>query len=266
MFNKSHALSEKAIKKMGLDKIEKPDPAKSKEVVQEWNNQREYWDWQEKKWDEEHKNRSFKEKLKDFWKYKIAWRTRDWWYDTKWYFSNLKRFQPVLKSWRSFDYQYQIDLFKFGIEQLCKALDQYGNTEENERNKCISAMKALIAEIDRDYEEELRERLGYDLMASGKVTLYADGSTCMHGDESKEHKQKSKKFYTELAKERKRHYQKIFDLIIGKDVEDLEKEYKKRVKALTPEEKALPSEELFELKRKIWDEINDGSGIEGWWD
>ena len=266
MFNRSHALSEKAIKRMGLDKLKERDPIKSKEVVQEWDSPREYWDWQEKKWDEEHKNRSFKKKLEDFWKYKIAWPTRDCWYNTKWYFSNLKRFQPVLKSWRSFDYHYQIDLFKFGIEQLYKALEQYGNTEETERNKCISAMKALIAEINRDYEEELRERLGYDSMSSGKVTLYADGSTCFHDDKSKEQRQKSKEFYTELPKERKRHYQKIFDLLIGKDNEQLNKEYKKRIKDLTPEEKALPEEELLELKRKIWDEINDGSGIEQWWD
>lgn len=260
----SHALSEKAIKRMGLDKIEKPDPIKSKEVVQEWNSPREYWDWQEKKWDEE--NKKFSKKFKDFWKYSVYYRLRDWYYNTKWYFRNLKTFQPVLKTWRSFDYHYQIDLFKFGIVQLANALNYYGNTEETERNKCISAMKALIAEIDRDYEEDVRTRLGYDCLSSGKVTLYADGSTCMHSDKSKEHKKKSKEYYAEIAKERKLHYKKIFDLIIGKDYEEKEKEYKKRIKELTSGQQTLPEEELTELKRKIWDEINDGSGIEGWFD
>ena len=103
-------------------------------------------------------------------------------------------------------------------------------------------------------------------MTSGKVTLYADGTTCMHGDESKEHKKKSKEYYVEIAKERKRHYQKIFDLILGKDVEDLEKEYKKRVKVLMQENPSLSDDELKKLKGEIWDEINDGSGIEQWWD
>lgn len=260
----SHALSEKAIKRMGLDKIEKPDPIKSKEVVQEWNSPCEYWEWKEKKLKEEDKK--FLKKFKDFWKYSVYYQLRDWYYNTKWYFSNLKTFQPILKTWRSFSYHYQIDLFKFGIEQLAHAMEHYGSTEENECNKYISAMKALIAEIDRDYEEELREKLGYDCLSSGKVTLYADGSVRFHGDKTKEDEKKSKEFYKELAKERKRHYQKIFDLIIGKDTEELNKEYNKRVKELTSKENSLSEEELLEAKRKIWDEINDGSGIEGWWD
>ena len=41
--NRSHALSEKAIKKMGLDKKSNENPL-SKEVVKEWTTEQEYWD------------------------------------------------------------------------------------------------------------------------------------------------------------------------------------------------------------------------------
>lgn len=264
----SHALSEKALKKLGLDldKIEKPDPIKSKEVLQEWNSSKEYWEWQTNKWKEESENGNFKEKLEDFWKYHIAWPLRDWWYDTKWFFSNLKTFYPILKSWRSFDYHYQVDLFKFGIEQLAKALDYYGNEVKESRDKRIKAMNELIKEIDRDFEEDVKNRLNYEYMDSGKVTLYADDSVCFHGDETKDQKKKTEQYYKEVAKERKKHYQRIFDLIIGQDNDKLQKEYNKRIEALTPEEKALPENELQDLQHKIWNEIWDGSGIEGWWD
>ena len=37
--------------------------------------------------------------------------------------------------------------------------------------------------IDRDYEEEVRERLNYDYRRGGRVTEYADGSVCFHNDD-----------------------------------------------------------------------------------
>ncbi len=43
IMNRSHALSEKAIKKMGLDKKSNENPL-SKEVVKEWTTEQEYWD------------------------------------------------------------------------------------------------------------------------------------------------------------------------------------------------------------------------------
>ena len=44
--NRSHALSEKAIKKMGLDKKREENPL-SKEVVKEWASEQEYWaEWE----------------------------------------------------------------------------------------------------------------------------------------------------------------------------------------------------------------------------
>lgn len=258
----SHALSEKAIKKLGLDKKEKLDLTKSREVVKEWNNPREYWADQECKWKEEDKK--LKKKIKNFFKYRIAWRLRDWWWNTKWYFHNLKTFKPILKEWRSFDYHYQIDLFKFGIDQLAKAMEYYGNEVPESRLKRIEAMQTLIKEIDRDYEEDVRQRLNYEYMDSGKVSLYADGSVCFHGDDSEEHQKKTDEYYAEVKKERKAHYQKIFDLIIGQDNDDVQKEIERRMNEIPEEEKKSMSES--ELYTKIYNEVWDGSGIEGWWD
>lgn len=257
----SHALSEKAIKKLGLDKERVENPL-SKVVVKEWATEREYWEEREKEFEERHEKWSTK--IKNFFKYRIVWRTRDWWWNTKWYFRNLKTFQPILKEWRPYNYEYHVDLFKFGIEQLIKAKEKYGNEYHVDADKRISAMKALIAELDRDYEEEVRERLNYSYKKSkGRVTKYADGSICFHNDDE-EHNKQTNNYFEEVAKERKAHYQKIFDLIIGQDSEWLSQEIDRRIAAMPEEEKkSIPENELH---HKVYYEVWDGSGIEGWYD
>ena len=258
--NRSHALSEKAIKEMGLDKKREENPL-SKEVVKEWASEQEYW----AEWEAELEDRhaTWSTKIKNFFVYRIGRRTRDWWRNMKWYFHNLKTFQPILKTWRSFDYHYQVDLFKFGIEQLIKAKEYYGNERSEDAQKRIGAMRALIEEIDRDYDEEVRERLNYDYRKGGRVTEYADGSICFHNDDE-EHEKETDKLFEEIAKERKLHYQKIFDLIIGQDREDIKKEMERRIAAMPEEEKQAMSK--GELNRKVYMEVWDGSGIEGWYD
>lgn len=258
--DRSQALSEKAIKRMGLDREKEENPL-SEVVVKEWATEQEYWDEWEEEWKEDHAK--WTTKIKNFFVYRIGWRTRDWWWNMRWYFSNLRRFQPILKTWRSYDYHFQVDLFKFGIEQLIKAQKQYGNERSEDAEKRIGAMKALIAEIDRDYEEEVRERLNYDYRRGGRVTEYADGSVCFHNDDE-ESNNEYHKLSEEIAKERKLHYQKIFDLIIGQDDEDIKKEIERRMAAMSEEEKKSMSE--GELYRKLYMEVWDGSGIEGWYD
>ena len=258
--DRSQALSEKAIKRMGLDREKEENPL-SEVVVKEWATEQEYWDELEEEWKEDHAK--WTTKIKNFFVYRIGWRTRDRWWNMRWYFSNLKRFQPILKTWRSYDYHFQVDLFKFGIEQLIKAKKQYGNERSEDAKKRIGAMRALITEIDRDYEEEVYERLNFEHRNSGRVTKYADGSVCFHHDDE-ESNNAYHKLSEEIAKERKLHYQKIFDLIIGQDDEDIKKEIERRIAAMSEEEKNSMSE--GELYRKLYMEVWDGSGIEGWYD
>ena len=258
--DRSQALSEKAIKRMGLDREKEENPL-SEVVVKEWATEQEYWDELEEEWKEDHAK--WTTKIKNFFVYRIGWRTRDRWRNMKWYFHNLKTFQPILKTWRSYDYHYQVDLFKFGIEQLIKAKEYYGNECAEDAEKRIGAMRALIAEMDRDYKDEVYERLNFERRNSGRVTEYADGSVCFHHDRVG-YEDEWHNLFEEIAKERKLHYQKIFDLIIGQDEEDIKKEIERRMAAMSEEEKNSMSE--GELYRKLYMEVWDGSGIEGWYD
>lgn len=259
----SHALSKKAIRKLGLDKDLEKSKRAERVPVKEWDSAEAYW----KEWEEQFEERNTKwyNKIKSFLEYSIGCRIRDWWYNTKWYFHNLKTFHPILKQWRSFSYTYQIDLFKFGIKQLADAMTYYGNEAEKPRNRRIEAIHALIKEIDRDYETELEEKMNYNPNSKKqKVTKYSDGSISFESFPTNEEKKLEEEFFETLPKERKAHYQRIFDLIIGQDNEWISQEMERRIAAMSEEEKkSIPEKEL---RHKVYYEIWDGSGIEGWWD
>ena len=259
----SHALSEKAIKKLGLEKDLDQSKRAESVPIKEWDSSESYW----KEWEEQFEERHAKwyNKIKSFFQYRIGWRTRDWWYDTKWYFHNLKTFRPILKEWRSFDYHYQVDLFKFGIKQLAEAMSYYGNEAEKPRDRRIEAINALIKEIDRDYEKDLKEKMNYNHHSrKEKVTKYSDGSISFESFPTDEEKKRTEEYYAALAKERKAHYQRIFDLIIGQDNEWISQKVEKRIANMPEEEKQSVSED--ELRHNVYFEVWDGSGIEGWWD
>lgn len=263
MFRKDHALSEKAIKKLGLENAHEDYELTDQTPVKEWDSSEAYWnEWMG---EIEAKDAMWYNKIKNFFKYRICWRTREWWYDIKWYFRNLRRFQPILKEWRSFSYQYQVDLFKFGIKQLAEALDYYGHEVEESRNKRVKAMRELIKEIERDYEEELREKMKYNFHdRKEKVIKYADGSVSFESFPTEEEKKRTEEYYKSLAQERINHYNRIFHLILGQEEEAIAKEVEARIAAMSEDEKkAMPESELY---RKVYNEVWDGSGIEGWWD
>ena len=187
------------------------------------------------KFDDMCKNKRLFEKVKDFFVYSIGLNVRDWWNSIKWYFSNLKRFQPLIKSWRSWDYKYQVDLFVFGLKQLADAIDQYGHEEDVSRKKKVAAIKSLIAEMERDYKDAVDYR----------------------NEDS--HEKYYGRYYAELKKARNEHYEKIFRFIVGQDEDKLNQMVKAKYETLSEEEK-----EKFDYFSS-YVELFDGSGIEGWW-
>jgi hypothetical protein len=154
-------------------------------------------------------------------------------------------------------------LFKFGLKQLAEAMEYYGGEEEISRKRRIEAINALISEIDRDYEEDVQKRLNYNFQERAKVTKYDDGSICFHNDETPEREQETARYFDEIKKERLVHYKTIFDLIIGQDDELVEEEVKRIIKEMPEEEKKSMSDS--ELWEKVYYQVWDGSGIEGWW-
>ena len=251
---KSQVLSEKGNKRFNLENAKQTiEKAKEAVPVKEWNNFDEYF---KDDFEERHNNKKWYKKVKDFFVYRIGWNVRDWWINTKWYFSNLKRFQPIIKSWRSWDCQYQVNLFVFGLKQLADAMKYYGNEEEKSCNKKITAIKALIDEIERDYEEEVNKCFSLDKQLE-KIIKYSDGSVAFN---YKDDETITKRHANALKKARKAHYDKIFKLILGQDDDKLNQMVKEKYESLTEEEKKNFN------SYDAYVELFDGSGIEGWWD
>lgn len=254
---KSQILSEKGIKRFNLENA-KQTIEKTKEAVpiKEWTN---FDDYFKEDFEDRHNNEKWYEKVKDFFVYSIGRNVIDWWIDTKWYFSNLKLFQPMIKSWRSWDYQYQVDLFVFGLNQLANTMEYYGNEEEKSRNKKIAAIKELISEIKRDYEDEVDKRFTRDDYLE-KIVKYSDGSVSFKYKDDKAIAKAKERHANALKKARKAHYDKIFKLILGQDDDKLSQIVKEKYESLSEEEQ----KNFDSYDAHI--ELFDGSGIEGWWD
>jgi len=254
---KSIVLSEKGIKRFNLEKAEQTIK-KTKEVVpvKEWTS---FDDYFTENFKERHNNEKWYKKVKDFFVYSIGWNVRDWWINTKLYFSNLMLFQPMIKSWRSWDYQYQLDLFAFGLEQLANTMEYYGIEEEKSRNKKIAAIKELITEIKRDYEIEVDDCFPRNEYLE-KIVKYSDGSIAFKYKDDETITKSKERYVNALKKARKAHYNKIFKLILGQDNDKLNQMVKEKYESLSEEEK-----KNFD-SYDAYVELFDGSGIECWGD
>ena len=254
---KNQVLSEKGIKRFNLENTEQSIEKSKKAVpIKEWTS---YDDYFKEEREDHNNNKKWYEKIKDFFVYSIGWNIRDWWIDIKWYFNNLKLFQPMIKSWRSWDYQYQVDLFVFGLERLANTMKYYGNEEEKSCNKKIAAIKELISEIKRDYEEEVDKCFTRDEYLE-KIVKYSDGSVLFKYKDDKAIVKAKKYHANALKKARKAHYDKIFKLILGQDDDKINQMVKEKYESLSEEEK-----KNFD-SYNAYVELFDGSGIEGWWD
>ena len=247
---KDHVLSEKTVKNLKLDE-NRPDPNHT--VVKVWTDRESYI---KDKFSGE--NDPWYKKVGDWFKYVLWGSISDWFYNTKWFFKNLRTFMPILKSWRSFDYHYQVDLFVFGLKQLAQALEYYGNEIEAPRTKRIKAINELVAELEHDYEDDVYNRLKHQTNPIKTITEYSDGSVCFEYIDSDEIKKHNKKYIDTLRKERKAHFNKIFKIIEGQDNDKLGEETNK-ILAEKPENDPRTFEDIY-------NELFDGTGIEGWWD
>lgn len=250
----SRVLSKKGIKRFNLENA-KQEIENSKEAVpvKEWTSYDEYF-----KDNFEDRHNKWYETVKDFFVYSIGWNVKYWWINTKWYFSNLKRFHQIIKTWRSWDYKYQVDLFVFGLEQLANTMEYYGYEEEKSRNKKIAAINELINEIKRDYEEEVDERFTRDEYLE-KIVKYSDGSVAFNYKDEEAITKTKERYISALKKARKAHYNKIFKLILGQDDDKINQMVKEKYESLSEEEKK--NFDSYDAHVELF----DGSGIEGWW-
>lgn len=213
----------------------------------------------------------FLKREKSFWKRVKTWFhvrysiVEMWYYDTKRYFKNIIRFNKMMKDWYPWDWESQVRLFAYGVEQLANYIDKYGCEVDESRNKKVTAMRELVALLRTDYEDGLGDKY----LIHGKedvvthVTEYEDGSVGFEVKDEKSRKieqEALQRFEKALKEARKKHYNRIFEIIRGQDIEKLV------VKKIGEKKETEILEEYLKRYHEAYYELFDGTGIEGWWD
>lgn len=176
------------------------------------------------------------EDISDFFVYDIYHHLiRDNYYNVKWYIKNLGTFQEMIWEWRPWDYQFQIDLFIFGMEHLRDAIVN-GNEVRETANKKIAAIDELIKELQRDVDDE-----AWKAFKANNLTY-----------------EEKNELYRKLRDEK---FARVFRILKGQDISEFQKS----------DDAGDSDEDPDGWKQdpdgwKQYTKVFDGTGIEGWWD
>jgi hypothetical protein len=192
-----------------------------------------------------------------FWKsLKRLSRHQTWWYktyeffrrDLPYFLENIWFFRRELYAFRSWDYSFNLDLFRRSLEKTVHTIEHYGYEVNESRLKKVDKMKRAIQliknvrsdEYVREAEKELGEIKNFDWLLTDR-------------EDTEEESAHNKKVFTRAKEIQDDEWKELWSIIYGQDVN----EYRKLYDAQTEEEKE---------ERELWNEWFDGSGMKSWWD
>jgi hypothetical protein len=192
-----------------------------------------------------------------FWKsLKTLSRHQTWWYktykffrrDLPYFLENIWFFRKELYAFRSWDYSYNLDLFRRSLEKTVDTLENHGHEIEESRIKKVEKMKRAIQlfnnvrndEYIREAEKELGELKNSDWLWHDREDT--DEERIHNGNVFKRARE------VEISE-----WKELWSIIHGQDM----KEYSEIYNSKTEEEKR---------EQAVWNDWFDGSGIKSWWD
>ena len=181
-------------------------------------------------------------------------RHQTWWYKTyevfrykiPMFIENLWFFRKELWKFRSWDYTFNLFLFKRSLEKTAHTLEFYGHEVDGPRMKKVNKIKRVIELINNIDEGRYISRAESEL---GQL-------------------KNSDWFSREDTDEEREHNKKIFELSYKIENDEWD-EFISILKGQNPQEYA----NLVEInktkddkQRDLWEKWFDGSGIKNWWD
>lgn len=179
-----------------------------------------------------------------------------WWYKTYEFFrrdllhflKNIWYFRKELYNFRSWDYSYNINLFRRSLEKTVYTIEHYGYEVDKSRLKKVEKMKRAIQLMNNvcsdEYvttaEKELGELRNIDSIWDNKKST----------EEEKNH---NKKIFKRAKEIESSEWKELCSIIQGQDIN----EYINKRKNSDPD----LSDEMHSF-----DDWFDGSGIKNWWD
>jgi len=192
-----------------------------------------------------------------FWKsLKTLSRHQTWWYkiyeffrrDLPYFLENIWFFRKELYAFRSWDYSFNLDLFRRSLEKTVNTIEHYGNEVDESRIKKVEKMKRAIQLIKNVRSDE------YISQAESELGKIKNSDWLWTEREDTEEESIHNKKIFEMAREiEDSEWKELWSIIQGQDV----KEYRKLYDAQSEEEKR---------ERELWNEWFDGSGMKSWWD
>lgn len=189
------------------------------------------------------------------------------WADFRWRIKNHITFDKMLKEWYPWDWECQVELFAFGLEQLVNCIDN-GHEVEVSRTKKVAAIRELIQLLRTKPDEGLYEKYlePLDKVVKEHVTEYADGSFGINTATEEGRKLRSEAiaaFDKEEKENRDKQLERIFYLIKGQE----HKALLDKVNQIVGEKREDETpQDYSERYQEYYDTLYDGSGIEGWWE
>jgi len=192
-----------------------------------------------------------------FWKsLKTLSRHQTWWYktyeffrrDLPYFLENIWFFRKELWAFRSWDYSYNLDLFRRSLEKTVHTIEFHGQEVDESRLKKVEKMKRaiqLIKNVRSDEYVKIAEKELGELKNSD--WLWDDREDT---DEERIH---NKKVFERAREIEDSEWNKLWSIIQGQNV----KEYSEIYNSKTDEEKK---------EGDIWNNWFDGSGMKSWWD
>lgn len=180
-------------------------------------------------------------------------RSETWWWKTWFFFRNglpnffrnIWFFRKELYQFRSWDYSFNLDLFRRSLEKLLVRIE-HGYEVDSSRCKKVDKIKRVIMLINRFRQDNYVEIAEDEL---GKL----QNSDWFEQEDTEEEKQHNRKIFNRANDLKNSDWHEIWKILNGQDI----LEYRKFYDSHSDEEKK---------SKNLWDEWFDGSDMRGWWD
>jgi hypothetical protein len=183
-------------------------------------------------------------------------RQQTWWYKTYEFFrrklpyflENIWFFRKELWAFRSWDYSYNLDLFRRSLEKTVHTIEYHGSEVDESRLKKVEKMKRAIQLINNVRSD------GYVKVAEKELGELKNSDWLWNDREDTDEERIYNKKVFERAREiEDSEWNELWSIIQGQNV----KEYSEIYNSKTDEEKK---------EGDVWNNWFDGSGLKGWWD
>jgi hypothetical protein len=192
-----------------------------------------------------------------FWKsLKRLSRQQTWWYktyeffrrDLPYFLENIWFFRKELFAFRSWDYSFNLDLFRRSLEKTVDTIERHGQEVEESRMKKVEKMKRTIQLIKNVRSDEYVNQAVLEL---GEIKnsdwLWTDK------EDTEEERIHNKKVFERAREIEISEWKELWLIVHGQDL----KEFRKIYDSKTDEEKK---------DENLWNDWFDGSGMKSWWD